>query len=75
MNERYEELTINQKMKMLIQEMVDKRLQLKDALHEFEKIYIKTASSKFNGNKTKTAEALGLHRNTLHNRVKAIEGK
>lgn len=73
MKKKYEELTLNQKMKILIQEMVDKGLHLKDSLGEFEKIYIQTASKKYRGNMSKTAKALGVHRNTLHNRAKAVK--
>ena len=75
MRKEHEEITIHQKMEILIKELVDKELPLKDALREFEKIYIETASKKYNGNKTKMARALGLHRNTLHNLTKALKIK
>lgn len=75
MRKKHEEITIHQKMEILIKELVDKELPLKDALREFEKIYIETASKKYNGNKTKMARALGLHRNTLHNLTKALKIK
>lgn len=75
MRKEHEEITIHQKMETLIKELVDKELPLKDALREFEKIYIETASKKYNGNKTKMARALGLHRNTLHNLTKALKIK
>lgn len=55
--------------------MVEKELDLKDAMREFEKIYIETASKKYQGNMTKTAKALGVHRNTLRNRVKFLKIK
>ena len=42
---------------------------------EFEKIYIETASKKYNGNKTLMAQELGIHRNTLHNLCKALKIK
>jgi len=75
MRKGHEEITIHQKMEILIKELVDKELPLKDALREFEKIYIETAAKKYNGNKTKMARALGLHRNTLHNLTKALKIK
>jgi DNA-binding NtrC family response regulator len=53
--------------------MVDKEIHLKEALAEFEKIYIETAASKYRANKSKIAQALGIHRNTLHNRFKALK--
>ncbi len=65
--------TIHERMENLIREMVDREIPLKEALREFEKIYIETAREKCRGNKTKTAEALGIHRNTLHNLIKALD--
>jgi DNA-binding NtrC family response regulator len=75
MSKKYEELTIHQKLESLIGDMVDKEIHLKEALIEFEKIYLETASTKYRGNKSKVAQALGIHRNTLHNRFKALKIK
>jgi DNA-binding NtrC family response regulator len=75
MSKKYEELTIHQKLESLIEDMVEKSIHLKEALAEFEKIYIETASIKYRGNKSKIAQALGIHRNTLHNRFKALKIK
>lgn len=75
MQKKYESLNLHQKIEILIQEMVEKELDLKDAMREFEKIYIETASKKYQGNMTKTAKALGVHRNTLRNRVKFLKIK
>lgn len=75
MSKKYEEMTIHQKLENLIQDMVEKEIHLKEALAEFEKIYIETALSKYQGNKSKVAQALGVHRNTLHNRFKALKIK
>lgn len=73
MEERFEELSIHKKMEIVIREMVDKELLFRDAMGEFEKIYIEMASKKYRGNKTKIAEALGIHRNTLNNKVKSLK--
>ena len=73
MKKEYEDLNLHQKMVILIQELVENELPIKDALREFEKIYIETAEKKYNGNKTKIAKALGIHRNTLHNLYKALK--
>ncbi|MFA9453685.1 MAG: helix-turn-helix domain-containing protein [Candidatus Aminicenantaceae bacterium] len=73
MSREYEQLTINAKMKLLAKELVENELPLRDALREFEKLYILTASKKYNGNKTRMAKALGVHRNTLHNLCKSLE--
>ncbi|MGB9835163.1 MAG: helix-turn-helix domain-containing protein [Candidatus Saccharicenans sp.] len=75
MSKKFEEMTIHQKLENLIQDMIDKEIHLKEALAEFEKIYIETALGKYQGNKSKVAQALGVHRNTLHNRFKALKIK
>jgi DNA-binding NtrC family response regulator len=67
--------TIHQKLENIIKEMVEKEIQYKDALDEFEKIFIETASKKFRGNRSKVAKAIGIHRNTLHSRAKALKIK
>ncbi len=68
-------LTIHQKLETLIKEMVEKEIQYKDALDEFEKVFIETASKTYNGNKSKVAKAIGIHRNTLHSRARALKIK
>lgn len=75
MPEKHKQVSIHQKMEVLIKELVDNELPLKEVLKEFEKIYIETSSQKYNGNKTKMAKALGIHRNTLHNLTKALNIK
>lgn len=73
MEEKFKGLSIHNKMEILIKEMIDKELHFRDAMREFEKIYLETASKKYRGNKTKIARALGIHRNTLNNRVKSLK--
>ena len=75
MSHDYKHLTINAKMKILVNDLVENELPLRDALREFEKLYILTASEKYNGNKTRMAKALGVHRNTLHNLCKSLDLK
>jgi DNA-binding NtrC family response regulator len=67
--------TIHERLVRLIEEMVEKELPLKEAIKEFEKIYIETSAKKYNGNKTIMAQALGVHRNTLHNLCKSLKIK
>lgn len=69
------DLTIHSKMELLIEELIDAEIPIKDALKEFERIYIQMASQKYNGNKTRMAKALGVHRNTLHNLCKTLKIK
>lgn len=73
MQKEYSALSLHQKMVVLVAELVEKELPIKEALREFEKIYIETAGKKYNGNKTKIAKALGIHRNTLHNLYKVLK--
>lgn len=75
MQKKSDKLTIHRKMEIIIEEMVEKELSLKDGLKEFEKIYIETASKKYKGNMTKIARALGIHRNTLRSRTKSLKIK
>ena len=75
MDKKFEEWNIHQKMEHLIKDMVDKEIRFRDALQEFEKIYIEIAAKKYKGNMTKMASALGIHRNTLHNRAKTLKIK
>ena len=55
----------------LIDEMLDGRILLSEALGEFEKLYIKKAFLRNQGHLSRTAQALGIHRNTLSKRVAA----
>lgn len=73
MDKRSSDLNFHQRMELIVRDMVDKEINLKDALREFEKIFFEQAARKHEGNKTKMAEALGIHRNTLHNRTKALK--
>jgi DNA-binding NtrC family response regulator len=75
MDRKSSELNLHQRMELIIKDMVEKEISLKDALREFEKIFFEQAAKKYEGNKTKMAQALGLHRNTLHNRAKLLKIK
>jgi len=58
MQKEFKNLSLHYKIEILIEELVDNEIPIKEALKEFEKIYIETAKKRYNGNKTKTAEAL-----------------
>ena len=75
MEKRSSELNLHQRMELIVKDMVDKEISLKDALREFEKIFFEQAARKHEGNKTRMAQALGIHRNTLHNRAKILKIK
>ncbi len=75
MEKRFEQLNIHQKMEFLISDLVEKEVRFRDALREFQKIYLEAAAKKYRGNKSNMAKALGMHRNTLHNRAKTLKIK
>jgi transcriptional regulator with PAS, ATPase and Fis domain len=75
MEKKFSDLNIHQKLENVIKEIVDRELSLKDVLREFEKIFFEQTARKYEGNKTKMAKALGIHRNTLQNRAKALKIK
>lgn len=52
-------------MENLIDEMLDGQILLTEAIDEFEKLYIQKALHRNNAHISKTADELGIHRNTL----------
>ncbi|HEX8736715.1 MAG TPA: helix-turn-helix domain-containing protein [Pyrinomonadaceae bacterium] len=62
-------MQIRNRMESLIEEMLDGQIMLCEALSEFEKLYIQKALERYDEHLSKTAGALGIHRNTLSKRV------
>jgi DNA-binding NtrC family response regulator len=56
---------IADRLERLVEEMVEKGVQFDDAVREFEKRFIARVLGACDGSLTKTAGALGIHRNTL----------
>jgi DNA-binding NtrC family response regulator len=56
---------ISDRLERLVEEMVDRSVQFDDAVREFEKRFIARVLTQCDGSLTKTACALGMHRNTL----------
>ena len=56
---------ISDRLERLVEEMVDKGVHFEDAVREFEKRFISRVLGKSDGSLTKTADTLGMHRNTL----------
>jgi len=56
---------IAERLEHLVEEMVDKGVHFEDAVREFEKRFISKVLRQCEGSLTKTADALGMHRNTL----------
>ena len=61
------------RLEALIEEMLDGRILLAEAVGEFEKLYIRKALSRNKNQLSRTAKALGIHRNTLSKRVAAYQ--
>ncbi|MDQ2856973.1 MAG: hypothetical protein M3R68_11635 [Acidobacteriota bacterium] len=57
------------KLEALIDEMLEGRILLDEAVGEFEKVYIQKALQKHEQHLSNTAAILGIHRNTLSKRV------
>ena len=56
---------VKDQLEALINRMIENGIQFPEAVSEFEKRFIQRLLEKFNGNQSKTAAALGMHRNTL----------
>lgn len=57
------------RLELLIEEMLDGKILLDEALAEFEKLYIQKALARNADHLSQTAATLGIHRNTLSKRV------
>jgi DNA-binding NtrC family response regulator len=66
-------MQIREKLEQLVEEMLDGHILLDEAREEFEKIYIQKALERFNNHLSKTADALGIHRNTLSKKAAAYQ--
>lgn len=62
-------MQIRARMETLIDEMLDGQIMLNEAMSEFEKLYIQKALKRHETHLSNTADALGIHRNTLSKRV------
>ncbi len=58
-------MLIGDKLERLIEEMVEKGVRFEDAVREFEKRFIVRVLGQCEGSLIKTADMLGMHRNTL----------
>ena len=66
---------IADRLERLVEEMVDKGVRFEDAVREFEKRFIGRVLGRCDGSLTKTADALGIHRNTLTRKMDAYKIK
>jgi len=56
----------------LVNLMVEEGVRYEDAVAEFERRFIKRVLENNSGNRTKAAEALGIHRNTLSRKLEDL---
>lgn len=61
---------MKQKLEALIGEMVTGGIRLDEAMREFESQFLRHVLRDNNGNQSRTAESLGMHRNTLRNKLR-----
>ena len=59
----------------LVGEMVARGVHYEDAQKEFEKRFVTCTIAKCDGNLTKAADVLGMHRNTLTRKMKELKVK
>jgi len=62
-------MQIRPRLEAVIEDMLDGHILLDEALDEFEKLYIQKAFVRSKKRISNTAEALGIHRNTISKRV------
>jgi DNA-binding NtrC family response regulator len=60
---------ISERLDNLVEEMVERGVYFEDAIREFEKRFIARVLARRDGSLTRTAEALGIHRNTLSRKM------
>lgn len=62
-------------LEQLVSQMVEKGIHYDDALREFDRRFIAEVMDKTDGNLTKAANTLGVHRNTLARKIKELKIK
>lgn len=64
---------MRERIENLVEEMLNGQILLNEAMSEFEKIYIQKALERCDDHLSRTADTLGIHRNTLSKRVAAYQ--
>jgi DNA-binding NtrC family response regulator len=67
------EQTLNGRLCRLVDELVHQGISLQQALREFERQFLLAALRDNEGSVSRSASALGVHRNTLRNKMAALE--
>jgi DNA-binding NtrC family response regulator len=66
---------ISERLEKLVEDMVDRGVHFDDAVHEFEKRFISRILGRCDGSLTKSADTLGMHRNTLTRKMRQYKLK
>ena len=66
---------MREKLRRLVVEMLDQEVELRMAVREFEQLYIEEALARTEGNASRAARTLGVHRNTLRSKMTPPPGK
>lgn len=67
------EQNLNGRLCQIVDELVRRGLTLEQARREFERLFIVTALKHHDGNVGRSARSLGVHRNTLRNKVSNLK--
>jgi DNA-binding NtrC family response regulator len=59
----------------LVEEMLESGVELPWAVNELERLFIEAAVKRTAGNRSRAAELLGIHRNTLSARLNSSQGR
>ena len=68
-------MLLRERMEIMINELLDGHILLDEAIGEFEKLYILNALARQSDHVSKTAAALGIHRNTLAKRIESYKSR
>lgn len=68
-----ERVIVKDQLESLVGMMVERGILLEEAVLEFEKKFIKRALERANGNQSRAAKILGIHRNTLGRKVEVYK--
>jgi DNA-binding NtrC family response regulator len=65
-------VSVKDQLDSLINQMIEQGVHFEDAIGEFQKRFIQKVLERNDGNKLKTAQRLGIHRNTLSRKLEEI---
>jgi transcriptional regulator with PAS, ATPase and Fis domain len=63
---------VKDQLEALVLQMIEHDIGFEDAVAEFERRFIKRILENSNGNQSRAAKALGIHRNTLSRKIETL---